>query len=301
MSNIGIIISRYLPLRLSLAMHSIPMEILESVNEIRLRKKEPVSLTMGMRNIFFDQSGAICRMSNGMCINENELSECISKLTCGSLYTCDEYLAQGFLPLKEGGRVGISGRGNYRNGRLCGFSEITSVNIRIHRFLPYIATELVGYYRENGICGTIVCGPPAFGKTTFLKSIAFLLSNGKGITPKRIAVADEREEIGIGIQGGILDVLSGIPKAQAITMLTRTMSPEAIICDEIAPTETESVIEAQNTGVCLIASSHCHSPKELLNRGSMKKLLEYGLFPLSVVLDYKEGYICNIQKTEDLL
>ena len=89
MSNIGIIISRYLPLRLSLAMQAIPADILQSVNEIRLRKKQPISLTIGMRNVFFDQSGTICRMSNGVCITESELAECISKLTCGSLYTCD--------------------------------------------------------------------------------------------------------------------------------------------------------------------------------------------------------------------
>ncbi len=296
------VIFRYLPLRIARAVDLLPKEVLSGLTEIRLRKRAPVSATTGMKNIFFREDGIICRMESGIYARDDELEECIARLTQSSLYTCDEYIAQGFVPLPEGGRAGICGRVNYRNGRLCGFAEITSVNIRLHRFLPDVAAELISQYRDNGLTGTLVCAPPALGKTTFLRSTAFLLANGKGIGPKRIALADEREEISAGLpKSGLLDVMSGIPKAQAVTMLTRTMSPQAIICDEIAPNETDALIEAQNTGVCLVASAHCNSPKELLKRGNMKKLIEFGLFPLCVVLGYNNGYFYNIHKTEDML
>ncbi len=296
------LVFRYLPLRIARAVDLLPKEIFQGLTEIRLRKSAPVSATVGMRNVFFREDGVICRMENGIYTKNSELEECISRLTERSLYTCDEYLAQGFVPLPEGGRAGICGRANYRNGKLCGFAEITSVNIRFHRFLPNSAAELVSHYRENGVTGTLVCAPPALGKTTLLRSIAYLLANGKGISPKRIAVADEREELSAGMpKGGLLDIISGIPKAQAVTMLTRTMSPEAIICDEIAPGETEALTEAQNTGVCLIASAHCRTPKELLMRGNMKRLIDYGIFPLCVILGYDNRYFYNIHKTEDLI
>ncbi len=296
------LIFRYLPLRISRALDNMPKEIFSELTEIRLRKRAPVSATAGIKNLFFGEDGVICRMEKGIYTKDQELLECVARLTDNSLYTCDEYLARGFVPLPEGGRAGICGRVNYRNGRFGGFYEITSINIRLHRFLPDVAVELISRYRENGLTGTIVCAPPALGKTTFLRSAAFLLANGKGINPKRIALADEREELSAGLpKNGLMDIMSGIPKAEAITMLTRTMSPQAIICDEIAPNDTDAVIEAQNTGVCLLASAHCKSPKELLKRGNMKKLIDSEIFPLSVILEYSNGYLYSIHKTEDLL
>ncbi len=302
MENKMEILFRYLPFRVSSALRLLPKEVSEKLTEIRLRKRSPVSITVGMKNLFFREDGVVCRPERGIHLSDTELEECIGRLTENSLYTCDEYLAQGFIPIPEGGRAGICGRMNYRNGKICGFAEITSVNIRLHRFLPDVAGALISEFKTNGLVGTLVCAPPALGKTTFLRSSAYLLANGRGISPKRIGIADEREELSAGLpKSGLTDIISGIPKSQAITMLTRTMSPEAIICDEIAPKDVEAVVEAQNTGVSLLASAHCKTPKELLNRGSMKKLIEYNIFPLCVVLEYKDGYFYSIHKTEDVI
>ena len=84
-------------------------------------------------------------------------------------------------------------------------------------------------------------------------------------------------------------------------MLTRTMSPEIIICDEIGGSEVDSVIEAQNTGVSFIASAHCETPRQLLFRGRLKSLLESKLFKLCVMLGYDGGYTCKIAETEEFL
>ena len=117
-----------------------------------------------------------------------------------------------------------------------------------------------------------------------------------------LGIADERCEIAVGIEGnGLLDVISSFKKSEAITMLTRTMSPEIIICDEIGGNEVDSVIEAQNTGVHFIASAHCETPKQLLLRGRMKSLLESQLFKLCVLLGYDGGYTLHIAETEEIL
>lgn len=293
---------RYLPMRISRAVHYLPREILESLNEIRLRKDAPVSATWGRRNIVFDENGRLCRIESAIRAREDELKECLARLTDSSLYACDEFLAQGFIPLAEGGRAGVCGRAILRNGKMQGFSEISSVNLRLHRHVPDFARPLIDEYRKNGLKGALVCAPPALGKTTFLRSAAFLLSAGKGIPPKRVGIADERCEIAAGAEkAGLADIISGLPKAEAITMLTRTMAPEIIICDEISPSETEAVAEARSTGVELIASAHCQSPRDLLKRGRMKLLLESGAFPLCVILGYDRGYTCTLEKTEELL
>ena len=262
-----------------------------NANEIRLRKNAPLSVTVGMKNIFLDENGSACALRSAVCATESEMNECIYRLTEGSLYTCERYVAQGFIPLAEGGRAGANG-----------FAEITSVNLRLHRFLPNVAAPLIERFRSDGICGTLVCAPPALGKTSFLRSAAYLLSSGKGISPTRVGLADERCELSPGIMNfGLCDVVSGMPKAEAITLLTRTMSPQTIICDEIGAEEVLPILRSQNTGVSLIASAHCRSPKELAIRGEMRSLLDCGIFPLSVTLDYNGGYTCRIEETEALL
>jgi stage III sporulation protein AA len=293
---------RYLPLRISIALSSLPEGVLRDVNEIRLRRNGIVSLTAGMKNLFFDEGGRICTLGSALRVTDGEIDETLKRLTDGSLYSFDEFVSSGFIPLSVGGRAGVCGRANVQGGKTKGFSEITSLNLRVHRFIENCASPLVERFSEDGILGTVVCSPPAYGKTTFLRSVAHLLASGKGIPPKRVAIADERSEISVGLKSnGTLDVLSRMQKSEAITLLTRTMSPEVIICDEIGAHETESVLEAQNSGVPLIASAHCNRPDELLRRGRMKNLLENGVFPLCVLLSYDGGYKCKICDTEDFL
>ena len=290
-------IFRYLPIRISCAINRLPEALVNGINEIRLRKNAPLSITVGQKNLCLDESGRICNLQKSLRVRESEMLDCLAKLTHGSLYTCDEYISQGFIPLAEGGRAGVCGRSNRK-----GFAEITSINLRVYRFLPDVARPLVEKLNANGICGVIVCSPPAMGKTTFLRSAAYLLSVGKGISPVRVGVADERCEIAVGIGAdGLLDVISSMPKSDAMTILTRTMSPEVIICDEIGAGEVEAVLELQNTGVSLIASAHCNSPSELMRRGRLKMLIEQGVFRLCVMLGHNGLYTCEIAETEAFL
>ncbi len=302
MNNSIDVLFKYLPLRISYAVHSLPAEIFSSVNEIRLRKNGPVSVTVGNRNVVFDEKGIVATVKHAMCATENEFAECLSKLTGGSFYTCDEFVALGFIPLPEGGRAGVCGRASVRNGKPRGFSEINSINLRLHRFLPEVAKPLIERFSEKGICGAVVCSPPALGKTTFLRSVAYLLSTGNGIDCKRVGVADERCEISVGISNqGLMETVVGAPKADAINLLTRTMSPEIIICDEISASEADAVLEAQNTGISLVASAHCADPSGLAKRGRIRTLLENNIFPLCVILGYDGKYTCTVAETEAFL
>lgn len=298
------ILFKYLPLRISRAVHQLPNEIFDRVDEIRLRRNAPISLTAGRENLIINESGHICAVSSALRASDAEMNECITLLTKNSLYGFDEFVSQGFIPLAEGGRAGVCGRARLRGGKTDGFADITSINLRLHRFLPDIARPLISEFAQIGVCGTLVCSPPALGKTTFLRSAAYMLSTGRGVLKRRVAIADERSEIAVGIEkSGLTDVISGLPKSEAITLLTRTMSPEVIVCDEISANETESVLEAQNTGISLIASAHCTDPSGLLRRGRMKRLLEEDIFPLCVILGYgyDSGRTVKVCKTEEFL
>ncbi len=290
---------RLLPIRISESLSRLPEGILRNLNEIRLRKRAPMSITVSGRNMFFDSSGSVCSLRSALFATDSELTECVARLTEGSLYTCDESIAKGFIPLPSGGRAGICGKADYRAGRMTGFTEITSVDIRIGRFLEDLASPLIKKMSEYGVAGTLVCSPPACGKTTFLRSAAYLLSCGKGIEPRRVAVADERNEISVELPTvGLLDILSGIPKSNAVELLTRTMAPEIIICDEIGSGEVDSILEAQTSGVSLIASAHCITPADLMKRGRFSRLIESGVFPLTVTLGGVDGAL-GIHETEE--
>lgn len=289
---------KYLPIGISMLIHSLPEPLLESINEIRLRKNSPISLTCAGKNIMLGKNGLPCKAESAVCATEAEFAECLSKLTEGSLYSYDEYLRLGFIPLQEGGRAGVCGKAD-PNGR---FSEISSISIRLHRLLPDCALPLIRHFSSSGLQSTLVCSPPAMGKTTFLKSAACLLASGRILPPVRVCVADERAELTAGLGGvGLLDVISLMPKPRAIEIFTRTMSPEVIICDEISALDVEPLIESAASGICLIASAHCIDPSDLKRRGRMSKLLEENMFPLCVVLDNKNGYTCRIEKTEAFL
>lgn len=289
---------RYLPLRITRALNALPNDILNSANEIRLRKNSPFSLTVGAKNLTLDEIGRVCGIKNAMRITEAELFECVERLTEGSLYTYDEYLKNGFIPLENGCRAGICGRA----ALLGGWTEIFSINLRVCRFVPNAASALIKEFAVKGVKSTLVCAPPALGKTTFLKSVAYLLANGIGITPTRVGLADERGELFSGIgDNGLIDPCVFLPKAEGIELLTRVMSPEIIICDEISAAEVDAVIETQNCGVSLVASAHCKTPRELLLRGRLKEIADPNRFPLCVILGYDGEFNCAVFDTEELL
>ena len=77
----------------------------------------------------------------------------------------------------------------------------------------------------------------------------------------------------------LCDILTGYSRAKAIETATRTLSPEVLICDELGGVEeTRAVLEAQNTGVTLIASAHAGSFAELAARPNIRLLQENRVF-----------------------
>ena len=280
----------YLPRRILKPIAMLPAETVENTTEIRLRLNAPVSLTVGGRNASVSSSGTLCSVSEGICARREDMKECVSLLCSGSLYAVEETLKYGYIPTRGGGRAGICGEAICENGKIKGFSEVVSVNLRLQRHIPLYAESLVRRYKERGLCGTLVFSPPGIGKTTLLRSAAVLLAEGRFTRPYRVALADERRELyGDGVGYGLLDVITGCPKSVAVELLTRTMSPEIIICDELSADDSHGVIEAQNSGVVLICSTHGATLDGVLKRPFIARMYEHGIFSLFVKLSYSGG------------
>ena len=284
---------KYLPYRLYRVMLKAPDVLMERVTEIRLRTGLPLSLTCGRNNVFVNSDGKPCTSREGVITAEEEMSECISRLTGSSFYTYEESIKRGYIPLSDGYRAGVCGNAVFDGKEIKTFSRITSVCLRVSRFFPGIASGVVNTLRENGLKGVLVFSPPGMGKTTYLRSCIYLLSSGT--KPFRVGIADERSELFVPeMKNCIVDVVRECPKKQAIDILTRTMSPEIIVCDEISDAETEGLIASQNGGVYLIASCHGDSTEGIMKRPHINSLVGKGVFGMFVRLCYNGSYSSEV-------
>jgi stage III sporulation protein AA len=161
---------------------------------------------------------------------------------------------------------------------------------------------------EKGNClHTLIISPPCCGKTTLLRDIIRLISDGgKDRAGLTVGVVDERSEIGACYMGvpqndlGIrTDVLDCCPKAKGMLMLIRAMSPRVIAVDEVGSKEDIEAIEyVINCGCKLIATVHGNSLLDVKGKPLLKKLIEDKLFERYILLSNK-GSVGHLEEVYD--
>lgn len=150
------------------------------------------------------------------------------------------------------------------------------------------------------VYNTIIISPPKCGKTTILRDIARNISSGMpslGIAGKKVAVIDERSEIGacyFGIPQSDLgirtDVLDNCLKREGLIMAIRSLSPEVLICDEIGTKgDVEALIMAFNSGVNIITTIHGFTIEDLYKRRVLSDLLDNEILERVIILSNRNG------------
>ena len=263
------------------------------VEEIRLHCGRRTTLTSAGRNI---PTSAV--------LTRQEIDRMLTRLCEGSVYAFRDTIAEGYIGLRGGVRVGVCGRAALSGGKICGVYDIDTLVIRIPHPSPALGKEIADLIRqENFTGGVLIYSPPGVGKTTLLRSLAKIMSSGENAV--RVSVIDTRGELGysLGDSGLCLDILSGYPKHIGISIASRTLSPQLIICDEIGSrAEAEAICEAQGCGVPLIATSHASSVRDLLGRSGMGLLHRSGCFSAYVGIQRRGefGFSYDICKREDV-
>lgn len=277
-------LEKYLPEEIRSPLLKLSPKLAGMLEEIRIRAYRPMQI------ICSGYSGVI----ETELIDERVCAMLLERLCDYSSYSHEDERKNGFITLRGGYRVGLCGRMGGKNsvGRVSGF------NIRIAREWKGCADGLMPNIigKDGRAVSTLLLSAPGVGKTTMLRDIARQLSDGCVCNGKKIAIADERSEIAgayLGIPtldvGARTDVMDGWPKAQAIQMLIRTMSPEVIVTDEIGGTEDAAALgEAARCGVAVIASAHARDAESAKERPELTSLLKAGLFERIVEL-YRNG------------
>lgn len=242
-----------------------------SLQELRLRLDAPPELV---------SCDSVQRL--GRQVSSEDLSYCVNAASRYSPWAAAT-IAQGFLTVSGGHRIGLCGEAVLKNKEITGIRKVTSLCIRVARDFPGIGSSAAGLRGSM-----LILGAPGRGKTTLLRDIARQISQ-----KSTVAVVDERGEIFPSgfVRGDRMDVLTGVPKAGGVEMVLRTMGPEWIAVDEItAEEDCRSLLQAQGCGVRLLATAHAGSLDEFRVRPIYKALLDNHVFDYLLILHSDKSY-----------
>lgn len=266
---------RLLPTKIRRALES---ENPETVDELRLRAGQAPSVVRALREyplLWYPKDASVSRQ---------ELEDIVLAASGCSVYSVQNQLAAGFLPLPGGHRLGICGTVTGEQGRILSIRDVSSVCIRFARMMETDTSALSPYAEKD----LLVIGPPGSGKTTLLRCLIRMISE----SGRRVAVADERGEIASAYEaaaqfplGPCTDVMTGGAKGQTMLLLLRAMTPAVMAVDEItAPEDLLAIRQVSYCGVRLLATAHAQGVEELYARPLYRDLLELGIFHTVIVL-----------------
>lgn len=274
-----------LPMRLRTAALALPLERKAEIEELRLRIGRQVFLTAP------EGEAAL----PGSMVTRSDLEQVLDRASEYSRYAAAETIRHGYVTAAGGFRVGLCGTALPGSGGNEGVRDVSSLAIRIPRVREGAALPMLPELLEDGRPqSALILSPPGGGKTTLLRDLVRLLSQGSEYAPPcRVALVDERGELAAVHRGRPqlevgchTDVMDGCPKHLAVPMLLRSMTPQVIALDEIAlDADVEAVCAAAGCGAALLATVHAASAEELRSRPVGRALLDCGVFRRAVVIE----------------
>lgn len=282
-----------LPVRWRQAARCIPEEKKAVVEEFRLRTGRAMTLLLS------EGEEPMSDELRQQTVSQSDIEQLCDTVTEYSRYAACDTLSQGFLSARGGFRIGLCGTAVLREGKTTNLKDFSSAVIRIGREKKGLAEPLLPQLWEAGeFCSSLILSPPGLGKTTLLRDMIRLLSDGsEGFPARRVAVADERGEIAAMYDGTAqmdigshTDVLEGCPKALAIPMLLRCVNPQIVAVDEItAEEDLAAITAAANCGVRLLATIHAGRKEELMDKPLFAQLLKMNVFKRFITITAAAG------------
>lgn len=287
-------ILNYFPERMEKRIAEEILDKLEELEEIRIRVNKPIILK-------FNNYEKVIKYS----VSTEEIMGCLQYICENSIYSYQNQISEGFITIKGGHRVGISGSCVIENKKVININYIYSLNFRVAKQVLGSSNKLLKHIlnlEENSVYNTLIISAPGCGKTTILRDLVRQVSSGiKEIKYKAInvGIVDERGEIAALYKGvpqndiGIkTDIVENVSKSIGMRMLIRSMAPKVIVADEIGKYDD---IEAINYAVCSgskgIFTAHGSNFEDISLNPILKELIKIHVFEKIIFLDEnKKGY-----------
>ena len=160
------------------------------ITEIRIRVGKPIILKTRNKDIIINYK-----------IDPEEILDLLGRICENSIYAYKNQICEGFLTIKGGHRIGITGTVIIEDNKIININYISSLNCRIAREVIGCSKKILNEVLDienHTIFNTVIVSPPGRGKTTILRDLIRNLSNGideKGFSGKTIGLVDERGEI----------------------------------------------------------------------------------------------------------
>lgn len=266
-------------------------EIEDSLEEIRVRIGQPLEFIYGNTVRWLPREETR--------INREDITEMLNYISKYSLYAYREEMRQGFVTINGGHRIGLAGHVVMEKNAVAGMTPVTFLNIRVAHERKGCAGKLLPYLRQgNTIYHTLLFSPPGIGKTTCLRDLVRMISDGAGQEPgMKVGLVDERSELAACEKGcpqndigKRTDVLDNCGKPAGIEVLLRVMSPQVIAVDELGTREDFTAVRAAAVSGCrVLATAHGGTMEEL----EEKQYLSQRVFERFVLLSKSgEGRRC---------
>lgn len=223
---------------------------INSVTEIRLRLNRKIYIKT-MESGFFIENIATDKIINTIIMIATNYSQ----------YAYEKEISDGYLPYKNGIRIGIGGNGRINERNLIAYKEIYSINIRVPHQIFNCCRPFFDIL--DNFDSTLVISPPYGGKTTLIREMSRLLSENFDtlIIDERYELCGENCTLKMGER---CDIVQGIPKKLVFENIIRTMSPEIVVCDELfGESDYNAVVRIINSGIKCLATFHAKSVKDL--------------------------------------
>ena len=269
---------------------------LQKVNELRLRTNAPIVVAIAGRSFFLTNTGLSHQPTDlAVTMTKLDLETIVHKAAEYSLYAVNDQIRAGFITIRGGVRIGICGEVVTNNGEVTTIKNIQALNIRVPHQIRGCSYPILPYvFEKNAPLKTLIISPPACGKTTMLRDIAWQLCDKYNMP--NVLVLDERGEIAAAHQGenqldvgAFTDVISGCTKSYGFENGLRSMRPDVIITDELCTAaDIEMVKTAAHSGVCVFASVHARDISDLRQKPIFRSVIDEQVFDRYIVLTTRD-------------
>jgi len=131
-------------------------EIYNELEEIRLRVNRPLMLKFFKKEKVFDYI-----------VTAEDVLETLTFICNNSIYSYQSQICNGFITIKGGHRVGITGNVVIENNKVLNINYISSLNFRIAKQLIGVSNKILKYILDidnQTIYNTLIVSPPGSRK-----------------------------------------------------------------------------------------------------------------------------------------